>query len=294
MSVFFEFKIIILNMPAAKKILVPVDLSGNSESAVIYAAGIARQSGAKVYLFHTALLPDFYVSELDDYNLYDDEFKTIIKRIHAASLSRLQDMRKKYFDENSGVICKAILAKNIYNEILDYSEKLQPDYVIMGEGDRKDKIRIGSNTERVLRLTDMPVIVVKKQASAKIKKVVFASDFHKDSIGVFKNANAYLENFQNASVRLLYINTKSKFEEYDEVKSRIENFKKNFSFDFSIVIRAGKNIESSIVRYANSINADMIVMGIKRKKRIPLYFTDRITEGVINLSDIPVFAVNNP
>jgi nucleotide-binding universal stress UspA family protein len=277
-----------------KKILVPVDLSGNSEAAVRYASELAKQSGAKVYLFHVALLPEFYVSELDDYNVFDEDFKNVIKKIHGASLSRLQDMRKKYFDENSNVICKTILAKNIYNEILDYSETLQPDYVIMGEGDRKDKIKIGSNTERVLRLTDMPVIVLKKAASAKIKKVVFASDFQKDSIGVFKNANAYLENHNNVSVRLLYINTKSKFEEYDDVKSRIENFKKNFSCDFSIVIRAGKNIENSIVRYANSINADLIAMGIKRKKRIPLYFTDRITEGVINLSDTPVLAVNNP
>jgi nucleotide-binding universal stress UspA family protein len=280
-------------MEIMKKILVPVDLSGNSESAVMYAAGIAGLTGAKIYLFHTALLPDFYVSELDDYSVFDRQFKTVVKRIHEASLTRLQEMRKKYFDVNANVICKVILAKNIYNEILDYTETLQPDYLIMGEGDSKDKIRIGANTERVLRLTDIPVIVVKKPAAVKIKKVVFASDFKKDSVGVFKNIIGYLDG-HNASVRLLYINTKSKFEEYDEVKSRIETFKKNFSCDFSIVIRAGRNIENSIVRYANSINADLISMGIKRKKRVPLYFTDRITEGVINLSGIPVLAINNP
>ncbi|MBK6506546.1 MAG: universal stress protein [Ignavibacteria bacterium] len=59
-------------------------------------------------------------------------------------------------------------------------------------------------------------------------------------------------------------------------------------------MRAGKSVEESIVRYANSIDADLISIGIKRKKKLSLYFTDRVTESVISLSDIPVLAVNNP
>ncbi|MDD5363324.1 MAG: universal stress protein [Ignavibacteria bacterium] len=275
-----------------KKILVPVDLSGNSEAAVKYAAELAKQSGAKIYLLHVAPIPEFYVLGLDDYVLYKKEIKTAMKRIHDTALFRLHEIRDKYFSEISKVICKAILAKSVYDEILNYAETLRADLIIMGDGEKNARINIGANTERVLRLTDIPIIVVKKPASTKIRKVVFASDFGKQSVGIFKNIRDFITE-PRTSIRLLYINTKSKFEEYDEVKSRIESFKKNFSNDFSIVIRAGSRIENSIARYSSSIDADLILMGHKYKKGLSQYFTSRIIEGVINLSEIPVLVVTD-
>ncbi|MBK9227252.1 MAG: universal stress protein [Ignavibacteria bacterium] len=277
-----------------KKILVPVDLSGNAESAVLYSADLAKTMPAKVYLFHSIILPEFYVTELNDYALYQKELNSKVDKIYDQSISLLHGMRKEYFADTLRVNCKVLPAKNIYNGILDYADELNPDLILLGEGEKLDKIRIGANAERVLRLTDLPVLVVKRNSKiSKRKKVIFASDFLDDSVKVFSQVNEFLKD-SNSSIRLLYINTKSKFEEYEVIKSRIEKFKKNFSADFSVVIRAGKSVEESIVRYANSIDADLISIGIKRKKKLSLYFTDRVTESVISLSDIPVLAVNNP
>lgn len=277
-----------------KKILVPVDLSGNAESAVLYSADLAKTMPAKVYLFHSIILPEFYVTELNDYALYQKELNSKVDKIYDQSISLLHGMRKEYFADTLKVNCKVLPAKNIYNGILDYADELNPDLILLGEGEKLDKIRIGANAERVLRLTDLPVLVVKRNSKISIrKKVIFASDFLDDSVKVFSQVNEFLKD-SNSSIRLLYINTKSKFEEYEVIKSRIEKFKKNFSADFSVVIRAGKSVEESIVRYANSIDADLISIGIKRKKKLSLYFTDRVTESVISLSDIPVLAVNNP
>ncbi len=273
------------------KILVPVDLGGNFEPQVMYASEAARAADAGVYLFYSAQMPDFYVTELEDYGKYNYELKAAIKRIHGNSLSRLQEVREKYFDAGLKVVCKAILAKNVYDEIISYAENLEPDLIILGKGESGGRIRIGANTERVLRLTEVPVIVVNKISGARIRKIVFASDFRKNTERVFEKIMKNIRG-ERVSVRLLYVNTKSAFEEYEEIKERIERFKKNFSFDFSVVIRAGKSVEASVVRYANSIGADLIAMGIKRKKGVALYFTDRITEGVINLSDIPVLVVS--
>jgi len=277
-----------------KKILVPVDLSGNAESAVLYSADLAKTMPAKVYLFHSIILPEFYVTELNDYALYQKELNSKVDKIYDQSISLLHGMRKEYFADTLKVNCKVLPAKNIYNGILDYADELNPDLILLGEGEKLDKIRIGANAERVLRLTDLPVLVVKRNSKiSKRKKVIFASDFLDDSVKVFSQVNEFLKD-SNSSIRLLYINTKSKFEEYEVIKSRIEKFKKNFSADFSVVIRAGKSIEESIVRYAGSIDADLISIGIKRKRKLSLYFTDRVTESVISLSDIPVLAVNNP
>ena len=274
------------------KILVPVDFSVNYSPVATYASELLAIKASKIYLLYVATMPDFYVTELEDYGKYDFEYKSILKRIHDSSLSKLREIKVKYFDNNSKVICKVIISKNIYKEIIYYSETLRCDLIILCENDINRKIKIGSNTERVVRLSNIPVMVIKNSAKASVKKVVFASDFKKDAANVF---DKLLKCFQNdrISYRLLYINTKSYFEEYDVVKERIEKFKKNFSGDFSIVIRAGKNVETSIVKYANSINADLIAMGIKDKKGFSLYFTGRITEAVLNLSDLPVIVVNN-
>lgn len=274
-----------------KKILIPVDLSGNTENALVYASELVKNSGASVYLFNAAPLPEFYVSELDDYAKFEKEYKSVIKRIHGSALAKLQDTGKRFFDKSTRVVCRAVLTKNIYNEILDYSETLNPDLIIMGEGDDKDHLRIGANTERVLRLTKIPVLVIRKKAGVKLRKVVFSSDFRKNSVEVFRKAAEFIEGGRT-QVRLLFVNTKSEFEEYETVKERIEKFRKPFSYDFSVVIRAGKSVESSIVKYAESIDADLIVIGNKRKKGLSLYFTNRAAEGVVNLSGIPVLVVN--
>ncbi len=273
-------------------ILIPIDFSSDYNSAVSYASELPGISTDKIYLFHVAMMPDFYVSELEDYGKYESELKSIIKKIHDSSLSKLREIKVKHFDKNSKVICKVIISKNVYKEIIYYSETLKCDLIIINESDAGRKIKIGSNTERVVRLSNVPVMVIKNPVKASVKKVVFASDFRSDAVPVFSKI---IKCFQTVhiSYRLLYINTKSDFEEYDVVKDRMEKFKKNFAGDFSIVIRAGKSVETSIVKYANSINADIIAMGIKNKKGFSLYFTGRITEAVISLSELPVLVAND-
>ncbi|MBK6507309.1 MAG: universal stress protein [Ignavibacteria bacterium] len=153
-----------------KKILVPVDLSGNAESAVLYSADLAKTMPAKVYLFHSIILPEFYVTELNDYALYQKELNSKVDKIYDQSISLLHGMRKEYFADTLRVNCKVLPAKNIYNGILDYADELNPDLILLGEGEKLDKIRIGANAERVLRLTDLPVLVVKRNSKISKRK----------------------------------------------------------------------------------------------------------------------------
>jgi hypothetical protein len=54
-----------------KKILVPVELSHNSDALLGYANYMSGLTGAAIHLFHVAQLPDFYVSDLEDYKPYE-------------------------------------------------------------------------------------------------------------------------------------------------------------------------------------------------------------------------------
>ena len=127
----------------------------------------------------------------------------------------------------------------------------------------------------------------------KIKKIIFASDFEYDARKVYPFLHSLVKEF-NPEIHLLFINTKTNFREYEEIRLQIVRFKKLFPGNFKMVVRASKNIDEGIVKYANNIKADLIALGVKRRKGLSLYLTDRITEGVISTSKIPVLAIDNP
>lgn len=63
-----------------------------------------------------------------------------------------------------------------------------------------------SNTEKVVRTSDMPVLVVKTpNLNFRIKDIVFAYDFTDDTILAFKNIKAFAVHF-SAKLKLIYVN----------------------------------------------------------------------------------------
>jgi len=279
-----------------KKILVPTDFSQTALNALKYAAELAKINSAKLYVLNISFIPDFYVNDLSNYSFHETEMQSTIERIKKISVAKLDELLKYSFIQSLDVISEVILGYSIYFEITNYAKNIKSDIIVMGShsGKKSSLFNIGSNTERVIRTTEIPVLIVNKQMSpGKIKKIVFASDFEKDAGKVYPFLHSLVKEF-NSEIHLLYINTKTNFREYEEIRSLIVRFKKLFPGNFKMVIRASKNIDEGIVKYASSIKSDMIALGVKRRKGISLYLTDRITERIIHKSNIPVLAIDNP
>jgi nucleotide-binding universal stress UspA family protein len=279
-----------------KKILVPTDFSQTSLNALKYAAGLAKKNNSKLHLLNISFLPTFYADGLNNYSFYRNDLENAVKRIKSISKSEIDVLLKLPFLEKIEIESEVLVGYSIYYEIINYAKKIKPDIIIMGShsGKKGSLFKIGSNTERVIRTTEIPVIVVKKQSSpSKIKKIVFASDFEKDARKVYPFLHSLVREY-NPEIHLLYINTKTNFREYEDIKLQIIRFKKLFPGNFKMLVRAAKHIDEGIVKYSNSINADLIALGVKRRKGLSLYLTDRITEGVIDKSKIPVLAIDNP
>lgn len=279
-----------------KKILITTDFSQTSLNALKYAAELAKKNNSKLFLLNISFLPTFYVNSIDNYSFYKNDLENAVKRIKSISKKEIDALLKLPYLKTIDIESEVLVGYSIYYEIINYAKKIKPDVIIMGShsGKKGSLFNIGSNTERVIRTTEIPVIVVNKQSSpGKIKKVVFASDFEKDARKVYPFLHSLVKEC-NPEIHLLYINTKTNFREYDDIKLQIIRFKKLFPGNFKMLVRASKHIDEGIVKYANSINADLIALGVKRRKGISLYLTDRITEGVIHKSRIPVLAIDNP
>lgn len=144
-------------------ILVPVDLSPNSESALIYASELAtcmKASLTVLYVVHNPEeMPDYYVKIVKKKQLH---------RMQDIAEEMLGDFMKDVVARNSKCAklksAKTLLVTGLpANRIVEVAEKLQPRMVVMGSQGRTGLARVilGSKAEHVLQMSPVPVTIVK-------------------------------------------------------------------------------------------------------------------------------------
>jgi len=120
---------------------------------------------------------------------------------------------------------------------------------------------IGSNTEKVVRRSNIPVLVIKKgKDNFAIKNIVFASDFSNECKKTFQKVIDFANLF-NAKINLLYVNTIHNFNTTPAIESKIETFIKDFELgDYTRRIYNDISIEKGILSYSRDIDADLIAL----------------------------------
>ena len=167
-----------------KKILVPIDFSKPSEYAAKMAAMIAEKTSATVYLIHLIELPSGVVDMGFNSKFSVPESMLYLRKTR----EKILEFKKSFFSEDITVEY-FIKINNAFEGIKKYAEKIDADLIIMGSKGHSDfeEILIGSNTEKVVRTSKTPVLVIKKDAEKfKFKDLVFASNFNKDNSVAFE------------------------------------------------------------------------------------------------------------
>jgi len=132
-----------------------------------------------------------------------------LKQVGAAR-SALRKLEKKA--ERAGLECQTFIKYQVeIRNILRHSGHFHHDFIITGSSGTKGTARelFGSNVEKIVRKSDVPVIVVKEdEVSFPFKNIVFVSDFIEDVSGAFEQVISIAKKC-NAHIRLLRINTKT-------------------------------------------------------------------------------------
>lgn len=84
---------------------------------------------------------------------------------------------------------------------------------------------IGSNTEKVIRYSDVPVLVIKeKPITQKLEKVVFACDFTNEDVAPYLKVKTFFKKLA-CDLQLVYVSTPSaKFKSSKEVDKKMKTF----------------------------------------------------------------------
>lgn len=270
-----------------KRILVPVDFSEQAKYAAKAAADIAKISNAKIFLLHMLELPTGVI----DPTSYGSSSNTptallFLKRAH----EKFEEFKKQSFFKDLEIE-DSVQFHKAFDGIISESKQKDVDLIVMGSKGTSglEEILVGSNTEKVVRNSEIPVLVIKNEIKhLKIENIVFASNFEETYKDSFQKILDFTSLF-NARIHLLKINTIANFETTKESSDAIRNFINNYDLgDYTLNIYNDTSVESGIINFASVIDADVIALNTSGKRGLSYLFTGSIGKDVSNHAELPV------
>jgi len=268
-----------------KKILVPIDFSKHAEYALKVAAQIAKKNNGEIFLLHMLELPSSGNDAIS--SSHDIPELMLFKN---AAVSRMdQAMQASYLDGLK--VTKIIQFEMAFDGIIKNGESHDVDLIVMGSHGARgfQEMFIGSNTEKVVRNSNVPVLVIKKEEpNFSAEKFVFASDFSDETKKPFEKVAAFAGKF-NSHLHLVNINTPNNFRSTRVAEKIMSDFTSEISTkNFSTHIYNDINVEKGILHFAKSIDADIIGMCTHGRKGISHFFNGSISEDLVNHAKRPV------
>jgi len=263
---------------AIQHILVPYDFSECATNALRVAAKVARLTGANLHLVHVYEdMGDFHAS---NHKVRDDIELRLDK---VPELPFLQGIPMKRF----------MLRQFGITEMFKNDRLAHMDLVVMGSnGAQGLRGVVGSNTQRVVRIAPMPVLVVKHPVEDfDVRDMVFASNFSAADVQRFSAFLPIVALF-DPKVHLLKVNTPNTFERSADTYRAIDAFLQHHELRrFTTTIYNDLSIEEGILNFSRGIDADMIAMATHGRKGFFHVVNGSVTEDIVNHTTFPVLSV---
>ena len=271
-----------------KKILVPTDFSEQANNALEVAAEIAKKYGSEIYLLHMLELPVGLV----DAGLIEGTHNDIPEALYFMKLAhnRFEEVKDKAFLKDIPVY-ETVLFKETFEGIKEVAQKNDCDLIVMGSHGSSGikEVFIGSNTEKVVRNSDIPVLVIKeKKPILETQDFIFASDFVPHVKNSFIEATKFADAI-GAKMHLVYINTANKFKTSEYLDKKMKKFLEGVEFtNYTLNVYNAESIEKGILKFATQKKADLIGISTHGRKGLAHFLNGSVSEDLVNHSKKPV------
>ncbi|MDB5241028.1 MAG: UspA protein [Spirosoma sp.] len=269
-----------------KTILVPTDLSPLTHQALSVAVSLARQNQAEILLLHSVLYP------LPE-PVYAETLTTTTERTVAIYEDLEQEAHSmlKCFANNPAYAGVAIIPTLIRNgqELVAAITDWSADLIIMASmgASGHEEWLVGSTAEAVVRYAHCPVLVVKNPVA----------DFQPETIVCAIDVDDRLMMMQHYPFQVgeqglhqfLFVTTPSDKRDPEAVRDWVNAFarvKGILKFDF--IIRPAKTVPQGIIRYADDVQADLVVLFTHGRKGLAHLLSGSVAEDVLHHAQMPV------
>lgn len=271
-----------------KKIIVPIDFSLHSENALKIAAQLAKKHKSQLIVMHMLEFSESILSVSNSQNNEQMRFKLALAKKQMKTF-----LNKDYL---KGIDLLPVIKRNkIFKEIDTFSKELNIDLIVMAAkgANSKEGILTGSNTQRVVNLSNIPVLIVKNSNPIPFKKVILVTNFSLRTVTAFKNTLKLLTSL-NLEVKLLHVNLKNRgFRSTTEIKERMKNFIQevgNHEVFKNVEFVADYSVGLGVLSYRELIDADIIASIMTGKIGLGHFILGNASEDVLNDSPFPIIA----
>ncbi|GAB3572667.1 universal stress protein [Hymenobacter daeguensis] len=283
-----------------KNILVPTDFSAESHHAFEVALQLARQTGGSVQLLHVLESPDGTTANFSTYggpvngselpNSEGGIDQIFFIKLMEVTKGKLHALRNEAETLAPGVaVADGVEVGRIGDGILKAVERHGADLVVMGAQGHgaMENFFVGSNTERLIRLAEVPVLTVKhQQAQFEVRNVVFPSNFTEESTGAIAGLQQVQAAFPNATIHLLHVadgaenQATQQHEQAFAERAQLKNFQTGTI--------SADSTSAGIEQFAKQVNADLVVIPTHARSGLSRFFNTSIAETVATHAFPPV------
>lgn len=273
-----------------KRILVPCDFSEPAIQAFRFAVEIAQQSKGEIALLHVVDIPVMYDTVLMPTLQFEAD---TIREMKAKAEKDFEKMRTKW--SKGGIVIRSIVEfGSATPTIIRVIKEQKSDLVIMGTKGVTGlkEFFVGSNTEKIVRSSPVPVMAVKKSAKVStVKNIVFPSTLGEsvEEENLTMKVKE-LQSFFKAKLHVVYVNTPVNFNFDVNTKQELKKFAQRYMLkNYTLNVYNDLNTENGVLHFAHEIGADMIAMSTHGRKGLSHFLNGSIAEDVVNHVDCPIW-----
>jgi nucleotide-binding universal stress UspA family protein len=284
-------------------ILVPTDGSPGAENATVRAFDLARTGDATIHVLH-AVGPDLTSVDLDSPD--SEQFRQQSEKRGREATVQIQE---RATDLGLDAV-RTVREGTPYRAILEYIEENEIDLVVMGTHGRTggERARLGSTTERVIMLANVPVMavrlaeddVVPESGYGMYDHVVIPTDGSDAAERAAGHALGIAERY-GADVHVIYVVDTTTYGFEDAPRSIVGLLKQGGQNAVEEIATDARELNlpvttdilrgvphEEILEYASGVDADVIAMGTRGRTADTDRLLGSTTARVIRRSDVPV------
>jgi nucleotide-binding universal stress UspA family protein len=275
-----------------KKILVPTDFSKPAMIAAEVAANIAKKANSELTFLHVVEEAVGNSLNVEGQVSVDSRWEEKLFTMKLIERGKKQLTKLAEDSKFEGINVKQELrVGSPYHGMNKIITEKKVDLVVMGTAGHSDfeQMIIGSNTEKVVRMSHCPVLTVHNKPSSKdFKSNVYATSMDRDE-EVFSRVVRATQKLYDATIHLVRINTPGNFQRDVVVKNYMQDFAKKLQLkNFTINVFNDVSEEEGIIYFADSIDADLIAMATHGRTGFAHVLAGSIAEDVVSHSKRPV------
>ncbi len=271
-------------------LIVPIDFTGISENAAVYAGNIAQQLKGRLILFHVY---EKIPAGIDGTPLVNDPQARY--EVRMVALEKLKNGLLGIFPDIT-VTCIAEMGDSLLESIETLFAKENATMIVMGVTDDNlaEQLLMGTNAINIVNSGNIPVLTVPTGVTYHgISDVVLAVDFGDEKHKLpFEHIREILELF-NPKVHIVSVteNEPGSASEIEDKKAAITKALNGFETNFAFIHES--NFVEAISKFSVNQKIDLIMMVPRKRSFFTSLFRSSNTEKLVHNTFIPVLALRD-